>query len=115
MIRGHIAPVQFQSTPPARGATNLYSAVSFFFAISIHAPREGGDIIGSKIIDRTEFQSTPPARGATAMQEINAAYERFQSTPPARGATLFNRFHLVPRQISIHAPREGGATAAGED
>ena len=39
-----IRQFKFQSTPPARGATihkmELYSILS----ISIHAPREGGDI-----------------------------------------------------------------------
>ena len=33
----------FQSTPPARGATIFDSASGFETAISIHAPREGGD------------------------------------------------------------------------
>ena len=33
----------FQSTPPARGATNKVIFVSHSTAISIHAPREGGD------------------------------------------------------------------------
>ena len=35
-------------------------------AISIHAPREGGDLNGlSTTLIRLPFQSTPPARGAT--------------------------------------------------
>ena len=34
--------------------------------ISIHAPREGGDITDFILIPRDRiFQSTPPARGAT--------------------------------------------------
>ena len=37
---GHL---QFQSTPPARGATLLSKAHNGLLAISIHAPREGGD------------------------------------------------------------------------
>ena len=36
------------------------------FKISIHAPREGGDgDIGGNVHRNAEFQSTPPARGAT--------------------------------------------------
>ena len=55
--------------------------------ISIHAPREGGDIlIARTIIQAIAFQSTPPARGAT-----------YDFAP---GLPLF--------LISIHAPREGG-------
>ena len=34
---------EFQSTPPARGATNQAAIGHHVFAISIHAPREGGD------------------------------------------------------------------------
>ena len=33
----------FQSTPPARGATETYSKCALWLEISIHAPREGGD------------------------------------------------------------------------
>ena len=58
-------------------------------SISIHAPREGSDLIG-QIIKATglEFQSTLPVRGAT---------------PPHKAAGLCLR-------ISIHAPREGSDT-----
>ena len=34
---------QFQSTPPARGATSPIRTALRGFLISIHAPREGGD------------------------------------------------------------------------
>ena len=32
----------------------------------------------------------------------------FQSTPPARGATMKNKSKKTFKDISIHAPREGG-------
>ena len=35
--------VKFQSTPPARGATQQIFNRFIFLPISIHAPREGGD------------------------------------------------------------------------
>ena len=35
--------IQFQSTPPARGATEHLERILYYFKISIHAPREGGD------------------------------------------------------------------------
>ena len=56
-------------------------------AISIHAPREGGDRY-------VEF--------------LRHNIGRFQSTPPARGATFheLNLDWII--EISIHAPREGG-------
>ena len=34
---------QFQSTPPARGATQCQRYLQLYATISIHAPREGGD------------------------------------------------------------------------
>ena len=100
----------FQSTPPARGATEQHKAEMDKFSISIHAPREGGDSIiffWSHVIKhfnprpprggrlgtvrikflQVEFQSTPPARGATMRGQYKIVADKFQSTPPARGAT----------------------------
>ena len=60
------SPARFQSTPPARGATQHIITHRGFRHISIHAPREGGDIVIQIIAVRlVAFQSTPPARGAT--------------------------------------------------
>ena len=105
---------QFQSTPPARGATQLGTPVSCHhsdfnprppqggrlhgrgrrfadFVISIHAPRKGGDY-------------STPARAALTMS--------FQSTPPARGATIgVTTSTAMVQEISIHAPRKGGDTS----
>ena len=58
--------MEFQSTPPARGATKEFDALAALVSISIHAPREGGDGGAAAPPKRVEkFQSTPPARGAT--------------------------------------------------
>ena len=35
----------FQSTPPARGATDRLLSAAYTDNISIHAPREGGDAL----------------------------------------------------------------------
>ena len=99
----------FLSTLPARGATlragaspakvwNFYPRSprgerhkrgayrSYFFAISIHAPREGSD-------------ESHKCRGPCPAE--------FLSTLPARGATARSGRRRPPRPISIHAPREG--------
>ena len=77
----------FQSTPPARGATqNQFRAYRTHY-ISIHAPREGGDLW---------------------CEDDSTSAERFQSTPPARGATESGIYCFTRVDISIHAPREGG-------
>ena len=55
--------------------------------ISIHAPREGGDVAEGDEIPFTKI---------------------FQSTPPARGATVGIPNANTDKKISIHAPREGG-------
>ena len=76
----------FQSTPPARGATNSFRWERFSYLISIHAPRKGSDVQLNTMMSRVElFQSTPPARGATGGKVYSG-----------RGS-----------KISIHAPRKG--------
>ena len=56
----------FQSTLPARGATTRSDHAAVSEVISIHAPREGSDLTGDDVDAVTwEFQSTLPARGAT--------------------------------------------------
>ena len=125
------SPSRFQSTLPARGATQLCSDAGGSLCISIHAPRTGSDVfadahgrITAHFNPRSphgerhgvlgyspiafEFQSTLPARGATAASTVSTSVTRtFQSTLPARGATGGIQ-HFVPAiAISIHAPRTG--------
>ena len=58
--------VLFQSTLPARGATNMLSTFFMLSNISIHAPRTGSDDFLAKVVEvYGKFQSTLPARGAT--------------------------------------------------
>ena len=76
----------FLSTLPARGATVRDDNRHAARLISIHAPREGSDVLlKDKRFAKYQFLSTLPARGATN--------DRFST-----------RFKGV---ISIHAPREG--------
>ena len=58
---------KFQSTLPARGATKRHLFPSCREPISIHAPRTGSDTRRSRPQSRARlFQSTLPARGATS-------------------------------------------------
>ena len=58
--------VIFLSTLPARGATKRINALGQTYSISIHAPREGSDVLAPGNDARPlEFLSTLPARGAT--------------------------------------------------
>ena len=65
--------MEFQSTPPARGATDYDRWNSYPVGISIHAPREGGDTCDMITIDVVHLisihapreggdRSTPPGR-----------------------------------------------------
>ena len=82
-----MAAEQFQSTPPARGATLCIFKQGFFVRISIHAPREGGD---------KKFQRPSP----TFCISIHA--------PREGGDIIFFCYIFCRAFISIHAPREGG-------
>ena len=44
-MRLYLGFVLFQSTPPARGGDDLMAALLTNLGISIHAPREGGDLV----------------------------------------------------------------------
>ena len=129
---GSQGPYQFQSTPPARGATQRDIVIGTVGIISIHAPREGGDCglwmfrniqcnfnprpprggrlhtILQRTCSTTDFNPRPPRGGR---QKPNTRYQegnQFQSTPPARGATKTRVKTKQITRISIHAPREGG-------
>ena len=58
----------FQSTRPARGATQTLRGIAVRRNISIHAPREGRDRGQVSFLRPWRgFQSTRPARGATTV------------------------------------------------
>ena len=80
---------QFQSTPPARGATFFRLSRYVLAVISIHAPREGGDtgLIGVKSLQSPISIHAPREGGDRPTSRPPSPDSRFQSTPPARGAT----------------------------
>ena len=99
----------FQSTLPARGATDLRNSrpvlYSDFNPRSPHGERRYADGV---------FQSLPdisihaPRTGSDPMRiSVNHPGNGFQSTLPARGATLFPLVSPNMKSISIHAPRTG--------
>ena len=102
--------VVFQSTPPARGATLIPPRVELLFRISIHAPREGGDldVRALKSSIHSIFQSTPPARGATAGHQTAARTRPISIHAPREGGDYHTTLFPAMQGISIHAPREGG-------
>ena len=77
--------------------------------VSIHAPREGCDMIYANILTYSYmFQFTHPGRGATPRFCVRYPVPKpFQFTHPGRGATRRRVPHDIRRWVSIHAPREG--------
>ena len=103
------APVVFQSTLPARGATIARELVRELLKISIHAPRTGSDArAASRRLSGQQFQSTLPARGATAGDDLTPPDEcHFNPRSPHGERLPPHRGRHRPRLISIHAPRTG--------
>ena len=101
-------PIQFQSTLPARGATDAARVASSYRDISIHAPRTGSDwICRDSSKSAHDFNPRSP-HGERPLGGVQYSRENvFQSTLPARGATCGNRRRNHNRSISIHAPRTG--------
>ena len=85
---GFVVRYQFQSTPPARGATAGADGDFGSGTISIHAPREGGDV---------------GAVGAVPQREKISIH-----APREGGDRGFYKGVRTAMSISIHAPREGG-------
>jgi len=130
-----VANREFQSTRPARGATENGSAGSLSARVSIHAPREGRDARRpGKIVRDAAFQSTRPARGATnyscflpiaSIVSIHAPREgrdvahlpmadriaRFQSTRPARGATFRRAVEVAQIRFQSTRPARGATSS----
>ena len=78
----------FQSTPPARGATNFR-----------HLHRVGG----------IYFNPRPPRGGATLIDVLSTMSNPYFNPRPPRGGRPHTRQPSSVRSyISIHAPREGG-------
>ena len=100
----------FQSTPPARGATITSFNEVYRTDISIHAPREGGDLrfLQCRMKFLLLFQSTPPARGATVILAALLSTLGISIHAPREGGDMILRRGTRNFLISIHAPREGG-------
>ena len=126
-----VATKEFQSTLPARGATQSTAVrclhICDFNPRSLHGERQrmsmsktpllifqstlparGATVLTRwKIAALSAFQSTLPARGATNLPSVRQLATQFQSTLPARGATGIIGTAYEMAEISIHAPCTG--------
>ncbi len=103
------AATPFQSTLPARGATQSGATQRRQFRrFQSTLPARGATAFPSLLIfPSAGFQSTLPARGATRRRRSARSGRAFQSTLPARGATSRVAVLQGDKNISIHAPRTG--------
>ena len=80
---------RFQSTLPARGATNDIASFVGRIGISIHAPRTGSDHFRHALqADQRHFNPRSPHGERPFFSSNLLEWHTFQSTLPARGATL---------------------------
>ena len=103
----------FQSTPPARGATQPLKFPGIGTCdFNPRPPRGGRRREPPHRAARSAFQSTPPARGATiGCYRLSRWICYFNPRPPRGGRHQHIITHRGFRHISIHAPREGGDSA----
>ena len=100
---------EFQSTPPARGATGTKGNQIVITYISIHAPREGGDCVQGLTQHGSTISIHAPREGGDRRCFPGArCAERFQSTPPARGATAGSSPSPPPARYFNPRPPRGG-------
>ena len=103
-----LAPPRFQSTLPARGATqHLPPCEENCRDFNPRSPHGERLPVCAAFLELHAFQSTLPARGATFVFPPLPKLAKFQSTLPARGATRESVSLYSSAGISIHAPRTG--------
>ena len=94
---------------PREGGDFYMAALLTSLGISIHAPREGGDRKdeGEKVVN-VNFNPRPPRGGR--LQDVHAvrSLKNFNPRPPRGGRRFVRIVSLSLPIISIHAPREGG-------
>ena len=100
---------EFQFTHPGRGATiDCAIGDGLDTAVSIHAPREGCDASGARLLMSATVSIHAPREGCdTHGDYTRIIFRQFQFTHPGRGATHAGIFLHRLEDVSIHAPREG--------
>ena len=95
----------FNPRPPRGGRPDGETYWKDKNTISIHAPREGGDVIQPEPIYGANYFNPRPPRGGRRciLWPLCLPVWVFQSTPPARGAT--SRIPIVSNRIGYFNPR----------
>ena len=92
VTRDELNTLTFQSTLPARGATRTIKKSCKNIWISIHAPRTGSDHAFRSLCARPCISIHAPRTGSDrVLLDACDPIHQFQSTLPARGATALQR------------------------
>ena len=100
----------FNPRPPRGGRHHQYGQEIPDRDISIHAPREGGDLFRSTLrLVIKHFNPRPPRGGRPAwLCYLFSVVAYFNPRPPRGGRLIMSENLTTTSIISIHAPREGG-------
>ena len=107
---GPAPDTDFNPRPPRGGRRGLSATNIRYTAISIHAPREGGDFqYFKRSCVKTDISIHAPREGGDHITQ-NSGNNRFISihAPREGGDQTNNESKAKAKNISIHAPREGG-------
>ena len=107
---GPAPDTDFNPRPPRGGRRGLSATNIRYTAISIHAPREGGDFqYFKRSCVKTDISIHAPRVGGDGGINYPPPYkEDFNPRPPRGGRRFVRIVSLSLPIISIHAPREGG-------
>ena len=107
-VSSHWRETPFQSTLPARGATQLFSVLLSVCNISIHAPREGSDaVLRRHACDGKHFNPRSPRGERRVITNVKDRGWNFNPRSPRGERPIETTNDIVINPISIHAPREG--------
>ena len=99
----------FQSTPPARGATSKSrGGCRHYSSISIHAPREGGDVMLYMHIRFCFYFNPRPPRGGRPPPITYIISLKYFNPRPPRGGRLRSRYRNEPESDFNPRPPRGG-------
>ena len=101
---------RFQSTPPARGATRrlVFGCWMMMHDFNPRPPRGGRRWSGRPDNLHLYFNPRPPRGGRLSTPSGSSSRSNFNPRPPRGGRRCTLRNLLQVPSISIHAPREGG-------
>ena len=98
----------FNSRTPGGVRRDWYGLSYIFYPVSIHAPREGCDVIHDQRNNNDKVSIHAPRKGCDLLLPLLVKFQpMFQFTHPGRGATRLETEVLKLWMVSIHAPREG--------